>query len=81
LFEATALTTVDIKMTLGHFICTVVIIMKPTRQKQSDNNNNLEVLSDLKDKIYYDKMEYENYNPLAAVACLAHGLSLLATYY
>jgi hypothetical protein len=25
LFEATALTTVDIKMTLGHFICTVGI--------------------------------------------------------
>jgi len=28
LFEATALTTVDIKMTLGHFVCTVVIIYK-----------------------------------------------------
>ena len=28
MFEATALTTVDIKMTLGHFICTVGIISK-----------------------------------------------------
>jgi hypothetical protein len=28
LFEATALTTVDIKMTLGHFICTVCIILE-----------------------------------------------------
>ena len=42
LFEATALTTVDIKMTLGHFICTVGITrMKRARQINFDTQKDV----------------------------------------